>query len=94
MSDKFDVFIDSQRITNELTSKAIDKLTDVVDDLEKQAVESGLFVRNATWMLRALLLSLILAASSLIWQAVKGDSSITKSDIIMIIEAVKSTEDR
>ena len=91
MSDKFDVFIDSQRVTNQLTSKAIDKLTDVVNDLEKQAVETISFTRNTTWILRSLLLALILSASSLVWQVIKKDQSITKSDIMMIVEAVKAS---
>jgi len=92
MSDKFDVFIDSQRVTNRLTSEAINRLTDVVSDLEKQTVEHNLFIKNATWILRALSLSLILAAASLIWQAVKEDNSITKDDIMTIVEAVKSNK--
>ena len=92
MSDKFDVFIDSQRVTNQLTSKAIDKLTDVVNDLEKQAVETISFTRNTTWILRSLLLALILSASSLVWQVIKKDQSITKSDIMMIVEAVNSSK--
>ena len=93
MSDKFDVFVDSQRITNQLTSEAINRLTDVVSDLEKETVEHNLFIRNATWILRALSLSFLLAAGSLVWQSVKEDNSITKDDIMMIVKAVKSSND-
>ena len=94
MSDKFDVFIDSQRVTNQLTSRAIDKLTDVVNDLEKQAIETISFTRNTTWILRSLLLALILSASSLIWQVVKKDQSITKNDIMMIVEAIRISDNK
>lgn len=92
MSDKLDVFFESQMLTNQQTSTAIIKLTDLVNDLEKQSTEHNLFIRNATWILRGLTLSLILAASSLIWQSVKEDNSITKADIISIVKAIKSNK--
>ena len=92
MSDKLDVFFESQMVTNQQTSNAIIKLTDLVNDLEKQASEHNLLIRDAAWILRGLTLSLILAASSLVWQTVKEANSITKDDIMMIVKAVKSNK--
>jgi len=89
MSDKLDVFIESQRETNRLTSQAIDKLADTVSDLEKLAVDHDSFVRDSRWLIRSAALALVLAGGGMVWQAVQPNNAITKADMKELIAAIQ-----
>jgi len=90
MRDKLDIFIESQRETNRLTSDAIIKIADEVSDLEKKSGDPDSFVRDSRWLIRSAALALILAGGGMVWQAVQPDNALTKSDIQALITELRN----
>lgn len=91
MSDKLDVFIESQRETNE-SQRETNRLTaQAIRDLENLAAEYGSFIRDAKWVIRSAALALILAGSGVVWKATQPDTSITKADMKELIAAIQKS---
>lgn len=91
MSDKLDVFIESQRETNRMTAEAMRTIAGAVSDLEKQAVDHNSFIRDSRWLIRSAALALILAGGGMVWQAIQPDNTITKSDMKELIAAIQKS---
>jgi len=89
MSDKLDVFIESQRETNRLTAEAMRTIAGAVSDLEKQAVDHNSFIRDSRWLVRSAALALILAGGGMVWQAIQPDNALTKADMQALVEELK-----
>ena len=88
MIDKLDVFIESQRETNE-SQRETNRLTaQAISDLEKLAAEYGSFIRDAKWVLRSAVLVFILASVGEVWKATQPDNTITKADMQELIAAL------